>query len=435
MTGEAQAVEGVVTREELYERVWVTPINHLAAEYGVSGSYLIRVCAALNVPRPRVGHWQKKAVGKGKPRPPLPEALPGEQKSWSRETPLAKPMPRAVRSVRIRTRKERSVMPAVHPIIRGTEALFRRTRKIDDYEFLRPYKLLLPDIVTSEACLAQALDLGNSLYMALEQKGHRVMFGPTDRPMWRAKIDERETPKTDRKCGRYSYGTIWSPHRPTVTYVGAVPIGLAITEMTERLSLRYIDGKHYREDSDKVRKAKAWQVANSWTHEQDVPTGRFRVVAYSPRRAVDWRASWQDDPKRSLPAMIPEIVSALEQIAPDLERKEREAHEAEAQRQREWELERERWRREDDARQFNLAVAESQKQLSEIIRQWSAAMSIEQFFREAERQLELIAQDRRSRLNDRLALARSMVGTLDPLDFLEAWVAPAERYQRKYSEN
>jgi len=80
-----------VTREELYDRVWATPINHLAAEHDVSGSYLARVCTALNVPRPPVGHWQKKAVGKDRPRPPLPDVLPGDQAVWSRATPLAKP--------------------------------------------------------------------------------------------------------------------------------------------------------------------------------------------------------------------------------------------------------------------------------------------------------------------------------------------------------
>ena len=72
-----------VTREELYEKVWSTPISHLAAEYGVSGSYLARVCTSLAVPRPPAGYWQKKAVGKDAPRLPLPPAKPGDQLVWS----------------------------------------------------------------------------------------------------------------------------------------------------------------------------------------------------------------------------------------------------------------------------------------------------------------------------------------------------------------
>lgn len=162
-----------VSREDLYERVWTIPINHLAAEYGVSGSYLARVCTALSVPRPPVGYWQKKAVGKDKPRSPLPEAQPGDQLNWSSDVPLAKPVVQPRRSARRRTAKVDAQTEGIHPLLRSTEALFRKTRKIDDHEFLRPYKLLLPDIVTSEACLPKALEYANALYSALGRKGPR----------------------------------------------------------------------------------------------------------------------------------------------------------------------------------------------------------------------------------------------------------------------
>lgn len=171
-----------VFREELYERVWTIPINHLAAEYGVSGSHLARVCSNLSVPSPPVGYWQKKAVGKDKPRPPRPEAQPGDQLSWSRDRPLAKPVAQPRQAARRRAAKVDAQTEVIHPLLRSTEAQFRKTRKIDDYEFLRPYKQLLPDIVTSGSCLPKALDLANALYTALERKGHRAMIAPPDRP-------------------------------------------------------------------------------------------------------------------------------------------------------------------------------------------------------------------------------------------------------------
>jgi hypothetical protein len=423
-----------VTREALYERVWTTPIQHLAAEYGVSGSYLARVCSVLNVPRPPVGYWQKKAVGKDKPRPPLPEALLGDQVSWSRNTPLAQPTARPQRAVRTARVMDRPIVPSQHPLLRGTEALFRRSRKIDDYEYLRPYKQLLPDIVTAEPSLLRALELCNALYSALERKGHRVMLAPTDQSLQRAKIEERETPGKDRKYGRYSHGTIWVPYRPTVTFVGVIPIGLTLVEMTERVTLRHFKGKYVRQDSDIIRAAKPYQLANSWTHEQDLPSGRFRLVAYSPHPGVDWQTSWQETGKRGISAMIPEIVKALEGVAGDLAQKTIAANEAAERRQREWEEQRERWRREEDQRQIAAAKASSQKQLSEIIQQWSAAMAIEQFFREAEGRIAQAEPGRQEQLSARLSLAREMVGTLDPLDFLENWVAPAERYKTRYPD-
>lgn len=312
--------------------------------------------------------------------------------------------------------------------------LFRKTRKIDDYEFLRPYKQLLPDIVTSEACLRKALDIAGALYTALDRKGHRVMIAPPDSSLRRISIEERETPGKDRKFGRYGHGSIWSPYRPTVSFVGAVPIGLTIIEMTERATLRYLKGKFLREDSDVVRSANAWQLANSWTHEQDVPSGRFRVVAYSPYPGVEWQMSWQETSMRALSGLIPDILREVAAVAGDLAQKQIEADEAAARRQREWEEQRERWRREEDQRKIAAAKEASGKQLSEIIRQWSAAMSLEHFFREAETRIAQAPEDRRVSLSERLERARSMVGTLDPLDFLEDWVAPEERYKSIYPD-
>lgn len=421
-----------VSREELFERVWTTPISHLAAEYGVSGSYLARVCTSLSIPRPPVGYWQKKAVGKNKPRPPLPEAQPGDQLTWSSYIPLAKPVAQSEHANRRRSAKVIGQIEAVHPLLRSTESLFRKTRKIDDHEFLRPYKLLLPDIVASEACLPKALEYANALYSELGRRGHRVMLSPTDVKMQRALIDERETPGKDKKYGRYSYGKIWSPYRPTVTFIGKVPIGLTITEMTERVTLRYLKGRYFRADSDAVRSAKSHQLANSWTHEQDVPSGRFRVVAYSPRPGVDWQTSWQETSKRALLALIPEIIRKLSDVSADLAQKENEAREAAARRQHEFEVQQERRRREEDRRQVAAAKEAAQQQLSQIIQQWSAAMKIEDFFREAEIRIVKAPLDRQKQLSERLALARLMIGTLDPLDFLAEWIAPEERYKPRY---
>lgn len=425
-----------VTREALYDRVWTTPIQHLAAEYGVSGSYLARVCSALNVPRPPMGYWQKKAVGKDKPRPALPEAQPGDQLTWSNDAPLAKPISREQALVRRRsTKSATSPVEALHPLLRGTQALFRKTRKVEDFEYLRPYKQLLPDIVTSEAYIPKALEYAHTLYTSLERKGHRVVLSPSDRPLRRVSIEERETPGKDRKYGRYGHGSIWSPYRPTVTFVGAVPIGLALIEMTERVTLRYLKGKYMREDSDAVRAAKAWQLANSWTHEQDVPSGRFRVVAYSPYPGVEWQTSWQETSKRTLTSLIPDILRKVTAVADDLAQKQIEADEAAARYKREQEERWARWEREQDRQKVAAAREASEKQLSHIIQQWSAAMSLEQFFREAEVRISEAPVERQGPLSERLALARSMVGTLDPLDFLEGWIAPDERYKTRYSDD
>ena len=72
----------VISREELYELIWSVPMVKVAEKFKVSGSYLARVCANLNVPRPERGYWAKLAVGKAADKLSLPELQPGDQISW-----------------------------------------------------------------------------------------------------------------------------------------------------------------------------------------------------------------------------------------------------------------------------------------------------------------------------------------------------------------
>lgn len=80
-----------ITREELYDFVWSETMLRVAERFGVSSSYMARICTVLNVPRPAAGYWAKLAVGKAPKKPPLPEAKPGDQLAWMRgqQLPLA----------------------------------------------------------------------------------------------------------------------------------------------------------------------------------------------------------------------------------------------------------------------------------------------------------------------------------------------------------
>jgi hypothetical protein len=102
----------MVTREELYELVWSTPMIRVAEKFEVSGSYLARVCTELRVPRPERGYWAKLAVGKAPQRPALLEPLPGDPIIWSRADGLPAPAesrPRQAPAVRV-PRAPRSVI-------------------------------------------------------------------------------------------------------------------------------------------------------------------------------------------------------------------------------------------------------------------------------------------------------------------------------------
>src|SRR5262249_43949402 len=61
-----------LTRQELYDRVWATPIETLAKHFGLSGRGLSKLCARYRIPVPPRGYWAKKAAGKRVQKPMLP---------------------------------------------------------------------------------------------------------------------------------------------------------------------------------------------------------------------------------------------------------------------------------------------------------------------------------------------------------------------------
>lgn len=53
-----------VSREELYQQVWQTPMSKLAEQYGISGNGLAKICRKLKIPYPGRSYWARKAAGK-----------------------------------------------------------------------------------------------------------------------------------------------------------------------------------------------------------------------------------------------------------------------------------------------------------------------------------------------------------------------------------
>ncbi|GAA5624735.1 hypothetical protein Brsp04_04637 [Brucella sp. NBRC 12952] len=421
-----------ITRDELYKLVWTTPGRHLASSFGVSDSYLVRVCAALNVPRPPAGYWQKKAVGKSGPVPDLPDAQPGDQTIWSKEKPLAhvrKQVPVRAAPMYSPSKVRRT---GLHPLLNGTEVHYRKSRPYEGEEFLRPFKVLLPDITASDTVLRHALDTASEIFNAFDAQGHRVMIAPPDQSLRRCAAPLQETPLKDNQYGRHGYGALWSPLRPTIVWLGDVPFGLVLTEMTERISLQYLHGNYYRADSTAIRNASRRDVLHSWTTQRDAPCGRLRLAAYSPYPGVGWQNAWQETSKQSLKSLIPAIIRNLEASKNEVMRLMKKADEDETRRKREWVEKLERHEREEDRRKVEQAKTDSRNQLADIMQEWQDAITVQSFFADAISRLDGLDDARRATIMERLEKAQTLIGSTDPLSFLEQWIAPDERYKTKF---
>jgi len=66
-----------LSRQELYDLVWSTPMKTLAAQFGLSDVGLKKTCARATIPTPDRGYWAKREAGKETIQVALPKREPG----------------------------------------------------------------------------------------------------------------------------------------------------------------------------------------------------------------------------------------------------------------------------------------------------------------------------------------------------------------------
>ena len=424
---------GSITRADLYELVWSMPMTKVAEKFQVSGSYLARICTALRVPRPERGYWAKLAAGKAGKAPPLPDAQPGDLVVWLRADGLPAPVvpiPRPTADLQPRVKRPIRPVTGTHGLIRGAKEYFLAGREVKESEHLKPYKKLLVDVTASGAGLDKALGFANRLFNALESAGYRVLLAPSDAQLRREDVYEKEVPPPakGRRSDPYGYSRLWRPNQPTVVYVGSLPFGLSIVEMTEAVEVRYVNGKFVRASEYTPLKPSRRYAGHSWTSTDDLPSGRLRLIIYSPYPSVSWSTTFQETKKRSLASDIPQIIKTLKNSVGIVIEKLQEAERQAEIREQKWRAEQLRQEQEEDRRREAQSIKDSREQLEQVIQAWAEAFSLEQFFRGVEDQVAGLPDQERQEVLRRLELARDFVGTQNPLDFFLGWKTPIERY-------
>jgi hypothetical protein len=414
-----------LTREALYALVWSEPMLKVAARYGVSSSYMARVCTLLNVPRPERGYWAKLAAGKISPIPSLPDARPGDALVWSRDgqpIKVARLLPCPPSTSTQRRPRPSTSRPSQHPLVNGAKAHFEAGRLSYDGDYLKPAKKLLIDLAVTKTSIDKALAFANHLFSLFEDYGYRVVIAPNGEHFHRAEVDEREVPMKS-----HGYNNLWHPWRCTVVYIGTVAIGLTIIEMSEEVEVRYVNGKYIREQDYVPPKRGRYAFDHSWTTKKAFPTGRLCLQAYSPYPRATWINRWQETKNRDLSGQIKAIVKELERAAASVARLVEEGERQAEIERKQWEVQQEQWRREEAERRAAKALKESRVELLQIIDGWAESKRIEQFFQDAERRTANLSDNERLKILERLKRARELVGSVDVLDHFMVWRSPDER--------
>ncbi|MBF9018634.1 MULTISPECIES: hypothetical protein [unclassified Oceanispirochaeta] len=122
-------------REKLYIEVWKSPMTEVCKKYGVSDVALAKTCKKLQIPRPPLGYWAKRAVGKAPQRPKLYKMYNAPRisirKIQEEEVHL---VPEAFEEADLLIRSVNEVpcskdLENLHPYIRNTRKIFKQQMK------------------------------------------------------------------------------------------------------------------------------------------------------------------------------------------------------------------------------------------------------------------------------------------------------------------
>ena len=135
----------ILTRRELYELVWSTPLSKLAGDFGLSDVSLKRVCDQHRVPTPARGYWAKREAGQSPKQTLFVEVADARLNRVEVHSALfALPEPvrqvietqRAARKLRapkppIQPFQATEVVTDAHPAVRRTARTLRQGRSSD----------------------------------------------------------------------------------------------------------------------------------------------------------------------------------------------------------------------------------------------------------------------------------------------------------------
>jgi hypothetical protein len=323
-----------VTRQDLYEQVWKTPMSTLAAHYGVSDVALAKTCARLNVPRPGRGYWARLAAGEKLRRPPLPKPRPGENE-WTFLQRVENPVPRMPRPTPPAVRAPKDLERA-HDAIRELGIALGEA-KLDQHERLVVDGGPHPTLAVTVATHRRALLLLDGLAKALVERGATAALEAN------------------------------GAQRRLVLRVAGEAMTLSVVE---RLGQK----EHEPTPEEQERIAKGYRYGiPKYDH---FPAGRLQLTLHDVHLQ---RSSWSDTDTRRLEQSLGSVILGAES---EVERRRaRRAQEEEEQRLREQQR---REQEEEQQRQRDLQARAKHagalvQSLKDMARDWSEAERIRAF--------------------------------------------------------
>jgi hypothetical protein len=359
-----------LTRQELYNRVWQTPMVKIAAEYGISGRGLAKLCERHGIPVPGRGHWAIKAAGyevepdplPADPSPDTPVQITGDPRPEKEEHPDV--------AAQIAYEAEHPIvvpehLHRPHRLVTGTRESLRPSRPGAIGTPPTPGGIL--EIQVSRQQQPRALRIFDALLKACEERGFSIVV--EREPQSRAKIKVR---------GEELSVSITEPNRRTDHVLSA-------------------------REQEEQRKGRGWLIPRY----DFTPKGTLIFTIDGWTEGLQHR--WSDRKNRPLEKCLNDIIIGMVRIVVTVLIPRR----LEAVRQHQLRLE------EDRRRQIYRAKMDA---LNKALEGWQQSQGLRRFVavvdEAAQRRLGTILEN--SPINEWLCWARDLADRIDPLDdFIE----------------
>jgi hypothetical protein len=369
-----------LTRPELYEKVWATPLRTLAKEFGLSDVGLAKVCRKHNIPVPPVGYWRKKETGYKVNRPLLPPTKDGREHL---DIYIRERLRPEFEELAGQVAPKIAIAPDIsHPLVSRSEKLLDRG-KLNQRGLVISKNGALAHILVSREQLPRALKVLNALLLALEEREQPAS--------WPKEENSLLTVSIDGEAVRFSLSEL----------TDNVPHVLTPAEVKNRWSAPKYD----------------YQL-----------TGRLQLqIANLPPFMGPIRRTWADGKQQRIEDCIGDFMVGLTVAAAAIKKNRQETEERHRRREEER-------KREEEERHIAEEHKRKAELVTELIGNWEEAVRLRKFMKAIEE--ETVRSDsseaERNDIQQVVKWVRQYADTLDPLskfaDAIEEFVRPENRY-------
>jgi hypothetical protein len=192
------------------------------------------------------------------------------------------------------------------------------------------------------------------------------------------------------------------------------------------MQMRYVNGTYVPVKDYVAPKAK-WARDAHWISTQEVPCGRFSVLAYASYYTKGWSRMWKEEHIGDFLKRVPRLASEIEGCESDVVQAIRLGKEAAQTENERYEQMQRAWQEKQKEERRQKALVDSKEELDRIIARYLQNKRLEDFVQHLEEKMPSIDGDERARLETLIRQARQLFQGGSAFEEFMNWRPPSER--------